>query len=86
MPSTTFHLPDDLLARVDAAAERRGVSRNRFVIRACERAVEEDLGAWPAGFFERRFSDAELRLLAEATGEVETIIVGHRRNRGAPLV
>jgi hypothetical protein len=24
--------------------------------------------------------------LAEATGEVETIIVGHRRNRGAPLV
>ena len=51
MPSTTVHFPPQLLERIDAVAQRQGVSRNRFVIRACQDAVARDAGEWPENFF-----------------------------------
>jgi len=50
MPSTTIHFPPDLLERIDAVARRRGISRNKFVIQACENAVAHDAGEWLEGF------------------------------------
>ena len=44
--TTTIHLPDELLARLDARAQARGVSRNRLI----REAVEASLGlgsSWP---------------------------------------
>lgn len=44
--ATTVHIPEKLLARVDARARARGVSRNRVIVEA----IEASLGAkneWP---------------------------------------
>jgi predicted nucleic acid-binding protein len=81
MPSTTFHLPESLLSRVDRAAKRKGLSRNRFVIQACERALEEDAGSWPEGFFESCLPDDDRDLLEDAVREMDLEILRNRRNR-----
>jgi uncharacterized protein (DUF1778 family) len=75
-----------VLRRIDAVARRHGISRNRFVIQACEQAVASDLGEWPDGFFELRLSDDDQALLSEAASELEQIILRNRANRGAPLL
>lgn len=82
---TTVHIPPELLARVDDAAGRQGISRNRFVIKACERAVEEDAGAWPEGFLDPLPSD-QLEVLRDASQEMERAIHANRRNRGGPIL
>ena len=64
MASTSVHLPEVLLRRLDRLAARIGLSRNRLIIRACEALVEEDLGEWPDGFF------ADDRLSAEELEEM----------------
>ena len=56
MPSTTVHLPDQLLSKIDQIVKEEGISRNRFIIQACERAVNDSAGRWPEGFFEGTFS------------------------------
>lgn len=86
MPSTTIHFPDETLEKIDAVASRRGMSRNRFVIEACEEAVAEDAGEWPAGFFELDLSEDDLRLLRTAGRELEEAVMQNRRNRGAPIL
>ena len=86
MPSTTIHFPDETLERIDAVARRRGVSRNRFVIEACEEAVAEDAGEWPPGFFDLDLSDEDRRLLQTAGKELEAAAMQNRRNRGAPIL
>ena len=86
MPSTTIHFPDETLEKIDAVARRRGVSRNRFVIEACEEAVAEDAGEWPPGFFDLDLSDEDRRLLQTAGKELEAASMKNRRNRGAPLL
>lgn len=86
MPSTTFHFPDRILDRIDAAARRHGVSRNKFVMTACERALEEDDGDWPPGFFEPGFSAEDWDLLSGGTHNLEHAIADSRRNRGASLL
>lgn len=43
--STTIHVPNELLASVDRRAKQLGLSRNRYILRALERAVEEET-AW----------------------------------------
>jgi hypothetical protein len=49
VPTTTVHLPDDLLRAVDARARAEGVSRNRFITLALQRAVDEK-DAWSPAF------------------------------------
>jgi len=86
MPSTTIHFPPDVLQRIDATAHRRGISRNRFVIQACEQAVAGDSGQWPDGFFEPGLSPDDQALLNEAAAEMDEAVRRNRANRGAPLL
>ena len=86
MPSTTVHFRRELLERIDEVAGRKGQSRNRFIAEACRRALEEDAGSWPEGFFEPQFSDEEWKLLREATCELEQAVVANRKSRGAAFL
>lgn len=85
MGSTTVHIPDEMLARIDAIARRRGMSRNRVVLASLEAEITRDSGEWPDAFFAPP-SDAERTVLVEATREVEDIIAGSRKNRGTVLL
>lgn len=49
---TTVHIPAALLKSVDRRAKALGVSRNRLIVRALERAVTEPAG-WAPEFFDR---------------------------------
>ena len=86
MPSTTVHFPPPLLERVDAIARGRGVSRNKFVIRACQEAIAKDAGTWPEDFFRPDLAAGELALLRAAGKDLEQGIHTARRNRGAALL
>jgi len=83
VPSTTFHVPDELLKDIDAAAQARGESRNRFVLQACREALARKGGEWPRDFFTPLADPADERLLAEAGRELEAVVLAHRQNRGA---
>jgi hypothetical protein len=86
MPTTTIHFPQEVLQRIDLVAHRRGISRNKFVIQACEQAVAGDSGQWPEGFFDLELSAADQALLNEAAAEMDEAIRQSRANRGAPLL
>ena len=86
MPSTTVHFPPPLLEQIDAVAQRHGVSRNRFVMRACQDAIAKDAGAWPESFFCLDLQPGELAVLRGAGHEMERSIRAARRSRGAPLL
>lgn len=86
MGSTTVHIPEDTLRRIDRIAQRRGISRNKVVLEALEETIARDRGEWPQSFFEAPYGADEARELAEATRELETAIRNSRRNRGAPLL
>lgn len=83
MPSTTFHIPDDVLSKIDRAARDLGVSRNRFVIQACKEALARQSGEWPKRFFEPAHSQEDQGLLAQASRELEKEVLTRRTNRGA---
>jgi hypothetical protein len=82
MPSTTIHFPPQTLDRIDVVAHRRGISRNKFVIQACEAAVASDSGQWPEGFFELELGADNRHLLNEAGMELEEAVLRRRSNRG----
>ena len=81
MPSTTVHLPDELLARINQKIIEIGTSRNRFIIKACEEALKKSAGRWPEDFFEPDISSANLRMLKEGVTEMEDAIMRMRKNR-----
>lgn len=83
MPSTTFHIPNELLDDIDRAARTRGQSRNRFVLEACREALARKAGDWPEGFFSPLADPDDERLLAEAGRDFEAMVLAQRRNRGA---
>ncbi|MDE0025379.1 MAG: hypothetical protein OXP69_13300 [Spirochaetaceae bacterium] len=86
MPSTTVHFPPQLLEQIDTVARRHGVSRNRFVMRACQDSLAKDAGEWPERFFHLDLDPGELAALREAGHEMEQGIRAARRSRGAPLL
>lgn len=81
--STTIHVAPELLASVDRRASELGMSRNRYICKALERAIEDEVG-WSPRF--RRELDAaredpeDGRTLA---GMVETI-TAKRTRKPAP--
>ena len=81
MPSTTVHLPDKLLNKIDQIVNEIGISRNKFIIKACEEALQNSAGRWPEDFFEPDLSASNLRLLKEGVAEMEEAIVRMRKNR-----
>ena len=83
MPSTTVHIPDQLLSKIDGFAKAKGISRNRFIIEACEQAFDNDAGQWPEGFFEDKPVKNDLKLLREGVREMGNAILKFRRNRKA---
>ena len=78
MPSTTVHIPDSLLAKIDKIVKEQSISRNRFIINACEEALKNSAGQ---DFFESDLSAANLRLLKEGVAEMEDAIMKMRKNR-----
>ena len=82
MATTTIHIPDDLLHDIDRAAQSMGVSRNRFVLKACGAALELYAGEWPQGFFNSPETAGDRTILIEATRELEKDILARRMNRG----
>ena len=62
------------------------MSRNKFVMRACQDSLAKDAGAWPECFFHLDLDPEELAALREAGHEMEHGIRSARRSRGAPLL
>jgi len=81
MPSTTVHIPDPLLSKMDQIVKETGISRHRFIVQACEQAVINDAGEWPDNFFEPDLSADGLRLLREGVAEMEEAIIRMRKSR-----
>jgi Arc/MetJ-type ribon-helix-helix transcriptional regulator len=81
MPSTTVHLPDQLLSRIDQTVKEQKISRNRFIIQACEQALNNFAGHWPEGFFDSKLNEQDNKLLKEAVLEMEHTIVSKRKSR-----
>jgi metal-responsive CopG/Arc/MetJ family transcriptional regulator len=72
---TSVHIPDNLLQRADTRAKALGISRNRLIVRALERELEEG-SDWSKGFFELlRARDNE------TAAEVDDMLSAIRRNR-----
>lgn len=82
MPSTTIHVNDELLSKIDQVAKEKGTSRNRFIIQACEMALANDAGKWPENFFKTKLNEKDLKLLRDGVLEMEMAIASARRNRG----
>jgi predicted transcriptional regulator len=77
---TTVHIPPALLKSVDRRARALGVSRNRLIVRALERAVSERTG-WAPEFFERlREVDDDT---AEAVDDLLEAVKQARRSKPA---
>ncbi|OIP31388.1 MAG: hypothetical protein COW04_09835 [Deltaproteobacteria bacterium CG12_big_fil_rev_8_21_14_0_65_43_10] len=81
MPSTTVHIPDRLLSKIDQIVKEKSISRNRFIVQACEQALNNSVGQWPEGFFESELNGDNLILLREGVSEMEEAIISMRKNR-----
>ena len=81
MPSTTVHIPDQLLSQIDQMVKEKKISRNRFIIQACEQALKSSAGEWPDGFFKPDLNTKDLSLLRKGVSEMEKAIMNMRRNR-----
>ena len=80
---TTIHLPADLLQRVDRRANALGFSRNRYIRRALEGAVESEAG-WSTAFMTMLAEAAGDGRLQEGVAELRRVIASGRRSRRRP--
>lgn len=87
MASTSVHFSPQLLERLDEIASKREISRNRLIVEACEKLLDQDLGDWPSDFFANDYlSPEELEELQDDAPEMEAAILAARRNRAkSPL-
>ncbi len=78
-----IHLPEPLLEAVDRQARRLKISRNRFIVRALEKAIARPSG-WSPGFFER-LAAAEPQVVSAVDEMLEAIrATRQRRSAQAP--
>ncbi len=80
-----MHLPAELLERVDRRAHELGVSRNLYIRRALELAVEEE-ASWSPAFLkmlEDAASDVESRT---AVSEMMAAIASRRTRKNPPAL
>jgi hypothetical protein len=77
------HIPDKLLSKIDQLVKENEISRNRFIIQACEQALDNRSGQWPEGFFDTELDGEEFELLRKGVQEMEDAIIGRRKNRSA---
>jgi len=81
MPSTTVHIPDQLLSKIDQIVKERKISRNSFIIQACEQALNNSAGQWPEGFFGTELNGEDFEFLRNGVREMEDVIISRRKNR-----
>ena len=74
---TTVHLPPTLLESVDDRARELGLSRNRYIIRALERSLENET-RWSPRFVETLTAAREDE---EGRREVESMVADIARHR-----
>ena len=69
---TTVHIPAALLKSVDRRAKALGVSRNRLIVKALERAMSERV-AWAPEFLDklRTIDDDTVRAVDELLNDVQ---------------
>jgi EAL domain-containing protein (putative c-di-GMP-specific phosphodiesterase class I) len=80
---TTVHVPPALLKLVDQRARSLGVSRNRLVVQALERVVNDRSG-WAPEFLHRlRNADATV---AEAVDQLAADVTSARRSKRPPVL
>ena len=79
--STTVHLPEELLKRVDERARGLKVSRNQYVRRALERMIEDET-RWSGDFLEALDEAAADKQAQTAVDEMMRAI--SRRTRKGP--
>ena len=84
MATTSVHLPPDVVEQLDRLANRRGTSRNRIIVEACQRLLDAQRGEWPQGFFESELTEEDEALLRDAGLEMEQAVYHARRNRQGP--
>jgi metal-responsive CopG/Arc/MetJ family transcriptional regulator len=78
---TSVHIPKPLLDEVDKRARALKISRNRFIVRALQKELEQR-DSWTPGFLERlQETDEELR---RAVGEMTAVVHTTRRSKGPP--
>lgn len=86
MPSTSVHLPTDLLDRLDRVARRRRVSRNRLITEACRAVVGAGRTEWPESFFATEcLSARDLELLRSTFDEWLGRTLVRRSKKAAPF-
>ena len=87
MPSTSVHLPDELLRRLDEAAKRRRISRNRLIVDACRSILGEGGADWPEDFFaDGRLARGDRELLRSTFDEwLADVRSARRSKRGGPF-
>lgn len=81
--TTTIHVPPDLLESVDRRAGELRISRNRFIIRALEKALDEQTG-WSPRFLDELASagdDLKSRTLVD---RMRKTIAASRTRKSAP--
>lgn len=76
--ATSVHIPKPLLEAVDRRAQALRISRNRLILKALERELQEDPG-WSAGFFEQLAATDQP--LADAADEMLAHIRAGRRSK-----
>ena len=80
---TTVHVPPALLKSVDRRARALGLSRNKLIVRALERAVA-DRSTWDPEFLQRlRQVDPAV---TEAVDELVEDVTSRRRSKRAPAL
>jgi len=76
--ATSVHIPDPLLKKAEQRARELGISRNRLIVRALERELNEG-AEWSPGFFEQLLAvDEDGR---KAVDEMITAIHQQRRSK-----
>jgi hypothetical protein len=80
--TTTIHLPDGLLSQVDRRAGDLGISRNLYIRRALERAVD-DTSRWSRRF-QMMLRDAEADKAGQEAVDEMMRAIRNRRTRKAP--
>jgi len=85
MANSSVHFPETTLKRLDREAKRTRSSRNRLIVKACERYLDEAEveGGWPPGFFDP-LPEIEQRELAAAQNEMDEAIRVSRTSRKRP--
>jgi len=68
---TTLCIHDELLLKIDKAAEGKGICRNHSVIQACAIVPNSDAGTWPEGFFKAELNQNYARILKEGVCVME---------------